>query len=312
MKVYILYECPNWSARNHAKAIKKHAPTDWEVVPDWWTGHHREWKYDDANVIINLGSNAHESLYELCCARAPDALLISRYNTQYPRYSDKFDMLHECSDIVLVESRACRAAIPGRYGKVQICPSGVDRELFRVTVPPHQRPSKVLWCAGIIGQAAERGDVKRYEFAKELVGRLQSLGLEMELLTVDPNGESVRSPEAMVDWYNSGRIFVCTSKMEGLPNTCLEAAACGCMIVTTQVGVMPEFIQHGKNGFLCAPTQEAFVHVICKANKQYTGSILDIRHRIAEWDWSILAGNYFQMIDALLCARLANEEEAVS
>ena len=313
MKVYILHECPNWSARNHGEAIAKYAPGDWDVTNDWWTGHHQEWQYDDADVIINLGSNSHESLYELCCTHTPDAVLLSRYNTCYPRYSDKLDMLCEHSDGVIVESRNCFQRIPGNLrGKIHLLPSGVDRNAFCITTPPHQRPSKVLWCAGIIGQSPERGDVKRYRFAQELAARLKSIGLEMELLTVDPNGESVRSPEQMRDWYNTGRIFACTSKMEGLPNTCLEAAACGCLIVTTNVGVMPEFIQQGRNGHIVPPTLDAFVHAITHANKDYLASQLDVRHLIAEWDWVKLAGNYYQLVDEMLCVRQCNEEEGVS
>jgi hypothetical protein len=310
MNAYILYECPNWSAKNHAEALQHHAPDDWNVTIDWWTGHHRQWQYDDADAIINLGSNCHKELYETASRRCPDALIVSRYNTQYPRYVDKLDMLHECSDIVIVESRQCQQAIPGRYNKVRRLASGVDGRVFRVTRPPHQRKPRVLWCAGIAGQSPERGDVKRYTMAQRLREVLAEQDIDMELLTVDPNGEDCRRPAQMRDWYNTGRIFCVTSKMEGLPNTALEAAACGCLIVGTSVGVLPEFVQQGKTGWIVPPTVEAFVEAITQANHQYLHAIRDVRERVAQWEWSRLAGYYYQLIDGELCARASNQREA--
>ena len=48
-------------------------------------------------------------------------------------------------------------------------------------------------------------------------------------------------------------IFVISSVLEGQPMCLVEAMAHGCPIVTTAVGGIPELIEDGVNGLLCAP-----------------------------------------------------------
>ena len=47
--------------------------------------------------------------------------------------------------------------------------------------------------------------------------------------------ERWRGPEEMRDFYRSLDVYLCASRSEGAPNTCLEAAACGVPLVTTAV-----------------------------------------------------------------------------
>ena len=48
-------------------------------------------------------------------------------------------------------------------------------------------------------------------------------------------------------------VFVMPSILEGQPVSLVEAMAYGRPIVTTSVGGIPEIIQDGENGLLCAP-----------------------------------------------------------
>ena len=54
----------------------------------------------------------------------------------------------------------------------------------------------------------------------------------------------------IVDIYNAADVFVIPSLDENLPNTIMEAMACGVPSVGFKVGGIPEMIDHQKNGYL--------------------------------------------------------------
>jgi glycosyltransferase involved in cell wall biosynthesis len=43
---------------------------------------------------------------------------------------------------------------------------------------------------------------------------------------------------------------VCTSRQEGVPYPVLEAMSCECVVLSTEVGIVPEIFDDGVNGFL--------------------------------------------------------------
>ena len=56
----------------------------------------------------------------------------------------------------------------------------------------------------------------------------------------------------IVDVYNAADVFVLPSLSENLPNTIMEAMACGVPCVAFKVGGIPEEIDHKKNGYVAA------------------------------------------------------------
>ena len=57
-------------------------------------------------------------------------------------------------------------------------------------------------------------------------------------------------PADLADLYRRMRALIAPSLSEGGPRVCLEAMACGTPVFATPVGVMPETIEHGANGWL--------------------------------------------------------------
>ena len=62
----------------------------------------------------------------------------------------------------------------------------------------------------------------------------------------------VSDEHRIVDVYNAADVFVLPSLSENLPNTIMEAMACGVPCVGFKVGGIPEEIDHQKNGYVAA------------------------------------------------------------
>ena len=77
--------------------------------------------------------------------------------------------------------------------------------------------------------------------AEELEGKLA--------LPIYPIGY-VSDQQRIRDVYNAANIFVLPSLEDNLPNTIMEAMACGVPCVGFKVGGIPEMIDHLKNGYV--------------------------------------------------------------
>jgi glycosyltransferase involved in cell wall biosynthesis len=60
----------------------------------------------------------------------------------------------------------------------------------------------------------------------------------------------------IIKWYQRASIFVLPSFREAFPVVNLEALACETPVIATNIGAIPEVVQHGKNGLLI-PTNDA-------------------------------------------------------
>ena len=79
--------------------------------------------------------------------------------------------------------------------------------------------------------------------AEEVVGQLP--------MKAHPLGY-VNDEQRIVDVYHAADVFVLPSLSENLPNTIMEAMACGVPCVAFKVGGIPEEIDHLKNGYVAA------------------------------------------------------------
>jgi len=58
------------------------------------------------------------------------------------------------------------------------------------------------------------------------------------------------SIEEQINEYQTSKIFLNTSQFSPLPMSLLEAMACGCAIVTSATGAIPEFLKHDVNALI--------------------------------------------------------------
>lgn len=141
--------------------------------------------------------------------------------------------------------------------KVHVIPNYIDTDLFKPDPAP-RIPNRLLY-------------VGRMEPEKNLINLIRAVnGLEVELILI---GDGSMKPqleilvaengirnvkflgrvanELLVQEYNKAEIYIQPSIYEGNPKTIMEAMACGCLVIGSNVRGIKELIVHEITGFLC-------------------------------------------------------------
>ncbi len=93
----------------------------------------------------------------------------------------------------------------------------------------------------------------------------------------------ISEPERIVEVYNAADAFVLPSLEDNLPNTIMEAMACGVPCVGFRVGGIPEMIDHQENGYVTEPRQsDDLAH--------------GIRYVLEESDYDLLSKNCLKKV----------------
>ena len=154
---------------------------------------------------------------------------------------------------------------------IQAIPNPIDHTVYQPIdkVKLRQKysldPSKKYLLFGSVKLTAKRKGIDYFiEALKILKQKYPKTSEEVELLVFGGAGEEIKSllpypvhlrgllsgDEALVENYNLGDILVMPSLEENLPNTIMEALACGTPSVAFEIGGIPDLIDHQQNGYL--------------------------------------------------------------
>jgi glycosyltransferase involved in cell wall biosynthesis len=180
---------------------------------------------------------------------------------------------HKLADGVVANSEAIRTELIEKRicppEKVHVCHNGVDTTTFhprgRRRIPELERASVVVGVVCVLRPEKNLPTLMRAfavllaaDPAAQLViagsgperGSLEALAAELSLQN---NCLFLSSAADVADLMRSIDIFVHPSLSEALPNAVMEALACGCCVLSSNVGGCPEIISHGENGMLFPP-----------------------------------------------------------
>lgn len=158
--------------------------------------------------------------------------------------------------------------------RVQVIPNGIDTEVYKPFEKKYardllglpQNKQLLLFCS-INARSAHRKGFHLLESAlKELRWAYPPKQLDLVIVgetcsrrtqnlfgfTVHSLGR-ISSDSNLAAAYSSADAFVAPSLQDNLPNTVMEALACGTPSVAFNIGGMPDLIQHKINGFLAKP-----------------------------------------------------------
>jgi glycosyltransferase involved in cell wall biosynthesis len=154
--------------------------------------------------------------------------------------------------------------------RVEVVPYGLDLNRFSpAAAASHsgKRSLRVVFGAAGGSQDHRKGFDLLIPAVRRLAAMLPESCLELLVFgeaatpSFDPLPSSVSlssagvidSEEAMSKLLASADIFVAPSRQDNLPNTVLEATACGVPTVAFRVGGMPDMIEHQVSGYLATP-----------------------------------------------------------
>jgi L-malate glycosyltransferase len=195
-----------------------------------------------------------------------DLLLPERTNAQHALQRHAYRFAHR---IVANSSAAGRqvAAEGIRHARISVIRNGIDPSAFRaaehrtcrrvVTTVANLRAEKghdtLIDAAAVV--VRRFGDV-RFQFAGDGPMR-QTLERQARARGVESHIEFVGHCENVPALLAATDLFVLPSHTEAFPNSLVEAMVAGVPSIATNVGGIPELIEHNRNGLLVAPGDAA-------------------------------------------------------
>jgi glycosyltransferase involved in cell wall biosynthesis len=134
-------------------------------------------------------------------------------------------------------------------------PIGIHHGTYQVTRPIAERPLRLSFCYSAHPQKDPQLAIDVIHEVKRAVP-----GVEVTAFGAQPPDPALPAwvafvrqppPEQLVDEvYNTSRVFLCTSEVEGFGLTNVEAMACGAALVTTENGGSRDYAFHGETALL--------------------------------------------------------------
>ena len=183
---------------------------------------------------------------------------------------------HRLADGIVVNCEAVGQHLREDYGlpagKIHVCRNGLDTSVFRPRAGSDEKPAALRDAELVIGSVSVLRPIKSVCTLVSAFARIKDLRPGLKLAIVGSGqmreeiGNQVRelglvdrcvfqpSTPDVTPWLHAIDVFVLPSTSEAFSNSLMEAMACGCAAVASNVGGNPELVRHGETGLLFAPT----------------------------------------------------------
>ena len=194
-----------------------------------------------------------------------DRRLFSKASQHWLNLTDRL------ADTIVVNSEYIRDVLVSEYGipdrRIRTCPNGIDTARFQPDGASHRDefPDDAI----VIGVVTVLRPEKSVETLIEAFARLRDPRLQLVIvgdgpckpdlqalagrLRLDGRCRFVPATPDVAAWYRSLDIFVLPSVNESFSNSLMEAMACGCAVVASNVGGNPELVREDETGRLFEP-----------------------------------------------------------
>ncbi len=215
--------------------------------------------------------------WQVGCGHCPDLLIppaiqrdATRFNWRRKQRIYRQSRLYIGTPCRWMMNNVEKSMLAGGIVESRIIPYGIDQDLF---YPAHDRRSirsslnlpEDAYILLTTGNAMRNNPAKDYETMRAALIQVGEQLPDKKLIFLVLAGSETSSErlgcldvrfigyqsEAIVaDYYRAADIYIHAAKIDTFPLSVLEALSCGTPVVATQVGGIPEQIQHGSTGFL--------------------------------------------------------------
>ena len=182
-----------------------------------------------------------------------------------------------------------------KYGveKIYYTPNGADTDIFK-----RKSISRKTGGDFIVGYSGSKAHDWRKGVSAFIEPAAHAAGAKLQIAMLST--DKYVTLDNMPDFYNRLHAYICASSSEGFSLSVLEAAACGCPIISTRVGGCVDMIENGVNGFLVDRSVNAIKDkiVLLKENEALRQKIsqqisADVQKK---WSWSVRASDWCNFI----------------
>lgn len=97
-------------------------------------------------------------------------------------------------------------------------------------------------------------------------------------------------------YYQKIKVFLSLSDLEGGPIPLIEAMMSNCFPITSDVGLCPDVIEHGRNGFLFDPNNYNVEEIILLIKKAFNMDDINIRDTVIQYNWNSFSENVLSLL----------------
>lgn len=237
-----------------------------------------QWLRQHPVDVVITHSSTDSWLTALACRwlpRSPTIIRLRHISTPVPRNRATHWLYTQGCHHIVTTGKALRQQLirdnqfPAT--KITSVPTGIDLERFVPGNQPLVRQQKGLQPEVLmIGIVATLRNWKGHQHLLEAFAALQrpdvhllfvgegpqraNLEKRIQALQLEPQVRMVGNQEDVVPWLQSCDIFALPSyASEGIPQSLMQAMACGIPVISTPVGSIEEIIQHQVTGLLVPP-----------------------------------------------------------
>jgi len=259
-KVLLIPDAPNWALDKNAKDLAKYNKSNLDLEIVYFNDFLKDWQkyYKQYDLLFPM----YKSLFfnTLKAGIPPDKVItgIRSYHawdkrqTQPPGYNTQPSrkIIKKMRQALLVNTH-CKKLwyIFSQHFPVVHTKYTCDLEMFYPEKKKQNDKIVIGWTGSLTNHPGKRG---YHEFIKPITDEIPELELKVQDGSVNP----ITDDNEMREFYNSLDLYIIASRSEGTPRPAIEAAACGVPVISTDVGIIPELIVEGVNGFVVDRTYE--------------------------------------------------------